>query len=183
MGAPSRERFRIVAEDEFLAGTCLEWEGMPAVARRDSRWARRVAGTAMVAAVSAVGGAIALSMSTPAAHLRGQTAGRTATHPLRPTSRVVARSLLASVELRAQAFRSPRREVAEGDRIERPQWRRRRLAPRPRRAVHAARLRRLAAPGAVANAGAATKTARPSLAPGDTYRPARARQPEFGFER
>jgi hypothetical protein len=203
MAALSRERFRVVAESEFFAGASLDWSGTCARAPRESRWARRVAGAAMVATVSALGGAIAISMSPAMRHSRGRPAVPIATHSIlsdeathaAPTTRpVIARSLLASVALHARALRAKRVQPPTGLGQREPVGRRLRpSAPARAQNLHSVRslrsvrvqaVRRAPRPQAngVQQAPAPHEVVRPALSVSYVAPAPRARPAEFGFE-
>lgn len=184
MNSASPERFRVVTENEFFEGACLAWSGMPARAPHESRWTRRVAGAALLAgAVSAVGGAVAVSMSPPARHSRGRDAARAAAQSRQPMSPVVARSLLASVEVRARTLRAARRELGRAGSGGRPEGRRTGFVSPRRREVQVARRTALPSTGGVQRAVSARNIARPALAATSGATQSHTRQPEFGFER
>lgn len=178
MGAASRERFRVIAEDEFFAEGRPDWSSAPARAPRGHRWTRRVAGAAMAAAVSAVGGAIAVNMAPPAKHLRQRDAPRGGAHLARQAPEVVAQRLLARTELGSRSHRQPRRPRSKG----RINKRRQGFVSRRGRIVEHARPSVLLSTGDVRRVAAARAIARPTLAANSSARPSVTRRPEFGFE-
>ncbi len=182
MGAASRERFRVVAENEFFQGTDLDWLGTSARPPREGRWARRVAGAAIVATVSALGGAVVVSMSPAARQSRGRDAVRGATHSGLPANPVVAQRLPASIERRAPALRAARREHGRVGVKGRPERRLGRLRSARAQVADTARRKNRAATDGVQPLAASRHVVRPAF--GATYiapRPS-TRRAEFGFE-
>jgi hypothetical protein len=163
-----------------------------------------VAGAAMVATVSALGGAIAIGMSPAVRHSRGRPAVRVANYSIlsdeatraAPAARpAIARSLLASVALHARALRATRARPPRSLSQREPVGRRLRPSAPARarnlhsvgslRSVRVQAVRRAPRPQAngAQQAPAPHEVVRQALSVSYVAPAPRARPAEFGFER
>jgi hypothetical protein len=183
MSAASRERFRVVAESEFFHSSDLDWPGTPAAAPRTARWARGVAGAALVATASALSGAIAMSVSPAARHPRGRAAVRGSTRPAAASSPAGAGGHFESAELRGRGLRASYLSSAPTRQRARPGRRLRPLVSAPEQVAHVTRRGRTPPTEGLRAAAGSYRVARRAFVAAYVAPPSRARPAEFGFER